>query len=150
MQPCGAGLRSSFVEPNPAGYTDSIVYGVYDGQQVGYAHPGDGFARATIWYGSNKGFTNLSPGQGWQSFAQDTNGRQQVGSAGAPGDIERAVVWTGTAESLEFLSDYLPEGYDRSYAMASAKTGGSSAGRITLKRIRPMPSYGRRSPNPQD
>lgn len=101
------GSRESFVDLTPPGFSGGEVYGVANGQQVGWAGRQEGGqVRPILWHGSPGAFVDLGPGA-TGGVALATNGFEQVGwvgSASAP----RATVWSGNAESLLDLHQFLP------------------------------------------
>ncbi len=100
------GTAESFVNLNPPGITNAEANGVFGGQQVGRV--GGIPSRAALWFGSAESFVDLNPsGQGMMSEAFGTNGKHQVGIAGFV-SAGRAVRWSGSAESVFDLHQFLP------------------------------------------
>jgi MYXO-CTERM domain-containing protein len=91
---------------------DSIAFDVRGNQQVGrfgYAGEPAFNVRAALWHDTPESFVDLSPPGSRRSEALATNGTQQVGLAVFAGSDERhAVLWSGTADSVIDLHQFLP------------------------------------------
>jgi hypothetical protein len=98
----------------PSG-TDSYGLATTDTQQVGYyviAGPFSPVSTAVMWTGTAESYVIL--GEEDNSYANDTNGTQQVGAI-AP----HAVLWNGSADSVVELT---PRGFLNSYAYGISGT----------------------------
>lgn len=103
------GTAASRVNLSPGG-GESIAYGVFGTQQVGFAF-GDRFnpftgSRAALWNGTAASHVDLNPAGATHSMAFGTSGTWQVGFADV-GGLRRASVWNGTAASWFDLSQLL-------------------------------------------
>ncbi|MGI8924743.1 MAG: hypothetical protein ACR2HJ_12065 [Fimbriimonadales bacterium] len=102
--------------PLPKGYNNGFANGIHGEQIVGSSIK-DGTGRAIRWHTDGKGFIDLTPPT-WGAAAIATNGIQQVGSGGPPGaERAHAFVWSGTAETLLDLHQFLPPEFEESHAL---------------------------------
>jgi hypothetical protein len=103
----------SLAPTNLTGYSSSAAYGLSaDGKQVVGTAGGNatnGYNHATLWYATANSAVDLNPAGINYSFAEDSNGSQQVGY-GFSNTAGNAFVWTGTAASVVDLENYLPTG----------------------------------------
>jgi len=105
------GTAESFVDLTPDGYEQAEIYGVGGGQQAGWAmYAATGNVHAIVWSGSRDRFVDLNP-PGFGSRAFDTNGAQQVGRIARGLGTGWAAVWSGSAESMVNLHQFLPTEY---------------------------------------
>ncbi len=99
------------------------------GQVVGWYSNGTISNDAAVWSPPSGTFTDIHPGTGYTiSFAEDTNGTVQVGSARvAPGsngfNDDRAMMWTGTAATATNLHPTLLAGFRYSTADGVSPSG---------------------------
>ena len=122
-----SGTAASAVNLNPAGSFESQAKAVLNGQQVGYAFSPH---RAILWTGSAASAQELNPAGFISSEANATNGLQQVGfglvmSAMNVPTRSHALVWSGSANSVIDLNQFMPIGFTE-----SAATGIDLAGNI--------------------
>lgn len=98
------GSADNWVDLNPTtpGYWMSTIYGMTDGQQVGYAQSGGSF-RACLWSGTAASYVNLGPAAN-PSVAWGASDGQQVGQVGVGDTGSYAALWTGTAASIVNLN----------------------------------------------
>lgn len=117
-------MESMQILPLPPGHLSSGAMAVHGDQIVGSAADaiGNDGQHAMLWLTDGKSVTNLSP-TGWGSFAMDTNGQQQVGVAAQVSGEERAVVWSGTAQSMLNLHQFLPSNIAYSLATGIDEDG---------------------------
>ena len=122
------GSAESVVDLNPAGFTATFAQGTSGSQQAGY-----GYGSATsygihalLWSGTAESYVDLNPSGFTSSHANAASGNQQVGDGAGPTGIH-ALLWSGTAESHVDLHDFLPPGYNTSYAQ-SIDANGNIAG----------------------
>lgn len=103
------GTAASMVDLNPPGFMTSEATGISHGEIVGSASSMN-FTHALLWTGSSASSAVDLNGVNLSSAALATNGVQQVGyvsnqvppNGGHPMD-QHAVVWTGTAASIQAL-----------------------------------------------
>lgn len=118
--------------------------GVWGNQQVGWELTGN-FAEARLWNGTANSMVDLHPAGFDVSQAVATNGTTQVGTAsvderlgeahgGARVRIDSAVIWHGTAESVEFL----PTPFTDTFAQAISGNTVVGYGQITTTRGVPI------------
>lgn len=126
------GTARSFVDLHPTGYQDSYASGVFDGQQVGYAHLSMLTYHASLWNGTAGSWVNLNPAGNFMSHAYDTNGVNQVGSVGFSTD-EHATMWSGTAASHVDLHPAGAYGYaSAAYSISDGQQVGHVGGNAAL------------------
>jgi hypothetical protein len=106
--------------PIPKGHAPGDALAV-SGEQIVGGTSVSGNGHAALWSTDGLSVTDLTP-KGWGAIAVDTNGSQQVGQAGF-GDGPRAVVWTGTAESMVDLHALLPKVFVESHAFGIDDNG---------------------------
>ena len=102
-----SGTAASYVSVHPAGYVQSTVLGMADGQLVGVgnvidpAQPDTTIQHALLWSAASAGSViDLHPGGGWRSsFAYAVSGGKQAGAL-MNSSSEHAVVWSGSAKSF--------------------------------------------------
>lgn len=124
------GAASPAINLTPSVYNQSYCFGVYHGQQIGYAESIQYFTatqHALLWSGSSGAFVDLHPALGF-TFSKGLGifAGQEVGTiANIPyGPVntfgyessDHAVMWSGTAASA---IDLHPSGFDASAAMAT-------------------------------
>lgn len=143
-----SGATSTYSSLHPNDYFNSVAYGVSHGQIVGEAgiHQPNGSVvfRAALWTSlSASSFVPLTGNQITASAAYGTNGTQQVGYVSfdqpvnlIPPADHHAVVWNGTAESLQMLP--LPKGFVDSVAYAIDRQG-NVVGQMTQLFPGPVP-----------
>jgi hypothetical protein len=114
-QPPGGGVWASLwrgspetqVFLHPLGYRASSIAGMFGTEQVGGVAedvpPNGARGRAALWHGSVESFVNLAPGGSVESAATATDGQHQYGWVWYADDRTRAVMWSGTAASVESL-----------------------------------------------
>ncbi|MFL6333111.1 MAG: hypothetical protein ACJ754_07180 [Pyrinomonadaceae bacterium] len=121
------GSANVYVDLHPAGvWNDSVARAVAGGQQVGNinnyfytTYERSITEHAALWRGTAASVVDLHPrGVGCErSYANDTDGRQQVGYGYFPSNANdapyRALLWSGMAESAVVLH---PPGYTHSFA----------------------------------
>lgn len=100
-----SGAANDFVDLNPAGFDNSLAYGVCDRQQVGYGvSASDGKNHALLWNGTAESCVDLSS----DCIAVSTNGSLQVGYSSVAGTTcAMKWSWDGkntNAESLNWAS----------------------------------------------
>jgi hypothetical protein len=106
--------------PVPKGHTPGGAFAIGGDQIVGSTSV-TGNGHAVLWDVEGTSVIDLTPiGGGATAF--DTNGTQQVGQAGF-GEGPRAVVWSGTAESMVNLHDFLPNSILESHAFGILEDG---------------------------
>ncbi len=84
----------SVTNVHPEGASESAIYGVFGGSQVGYASV-NGIWSASKWSGTPESWVNLSPVGATQSYALSTNGANQLGAIWF-GDDHHATLWGGS------------------------------------------------------
>lgn len=87
----------SVVNLHPAGAESSELYGVGNGQQMGFA-VFSGTTKAGLWTGSAGSYVSLHPGTATESAAWGGGGGKQVGFADMGSGLH-ASIWSGTAAS---------------------------------------------------
>ena len=118
------GTAASMVDLHPAGFFATSALGISNGQIVGVGYFSH-FNHALLWTGATASSVVDLNGQNLSSSALATNGVQQVGyvsnqvppHGGNPTD-RHAVVWTGTAASVEALP--VPSNYTLPNLVATA------------------------------
>jgi hypothetical protein len=100
------GSAGSYIDLNPASYTDSTADAVSHGEQVGVANRSDGTQHAFLWKGSAASGIDLGLGD-----PIGTDGVQQVG---VDASFQHATVWSGSAASAVDLN---PSGFGSSMAI---------------------------------
>jgi hypothetical protein len=99
-----SGTQESAVDLNPTlltGFDQSIAYGTARAQQVGSGvgpATDDPNEHALLWEGTAASAIDLHPAGFTTTFAQATDGQQQVGAGAIAGHFH-ALLWTGTADS---------------------------------------------------
>jgi hypothetical protein len=115
--------NGTFVDLNPAGFTDSYVTGADGAQQVGY-----GEGHALLWTGSAGSAVDLNPAGVGTSAAQGVRNGQQVGYGFVPNTntgSEHALLWNGTAGSAV---DLHPTSLGATRSFAAGTDGSRQAG----------------------
>ncbi len=94
-----SGTPESWVDLHPGKAYRSTVFGVYGGQQVGYAHIEA--IHAALWSGSVESYTDLNPPGAVRSWGYDIWGNEQVGMVTVSDlpELVHAGLWRGTPES---------------------------------------------------
>lgn len=122
----------------PGEWAGSWASGTSSSSQVGSVVPDGGsigitYLYATVWDGTAGSWTNLHPEDDiWtQSYALGVAGRQQVGyvyysGMNAPVSLQRACLWSGSAESIVLLAD--------AQSSALATTGAHQVGWVSVGR----------------
>lgn len=111
---------------HPAGATESIAYGLREGQQVGWATL-SGAHHAGLWNGTAASWTDLHPANATMSRAYAVDHGQQVGIAVLTSSAaERPSRWNGTASSWSNLKPDAPSG------QASAAISTAFAGHVAI------------------
>jgi hypothetical protein len=105
--------------PIPKGHSPGGARAIKGDQIVG-SSTGER-VHALLWGTDGKSLTDLTP-KGWGALAIDTNGSQQVGYGATTGD-ERALAWSGTAETMVDLHALLPKGFVTSHAFGIDDNG---------------------------
>jgi hypothetical protein len=108
-----SGTAASAVDLNPSGFDYSYAYNASGDQQVGY---GEGIAtggseHAMLWSGTAASAVDLNPtdlGGVLTSYANATNGTEQVGFGQFDPGLANALLWSGTAASAVNLQLLLP------------------------------------------
>lgn len=127
----GGGLRAgiwrssaaSWVLLHPTGSaTESVVYGNWNGQQVGYIRVPVQGRQATLWSGTAASRVNLHPAGASASYAMDTCEGYQVGYR-LIGTLNKACAWRGTAASFEDLHQFVPTNFSTSIATKAWRDG---------------------------
>jgi hypothetical protein len=118
-----ANAQWSVINLHPPCASESLAYGVKDGQQVGRVAM-DGSYRASRWSGSAHSWVDLNPASSSYSHAFGTGGGVQVGHATF--GLEHAVLWN----SQGFI-DLNPSG--ASDSVAGAVDGDQYVGRATIQ-----------------
>ena len=118
----------SAVDLNPtnlAGVRSSFGLGIGGAEQVGYGVDTQGEHEALLWHGTAASAVNLNPAKFAASFANGTNGAQQVGDGwgDATDGEEHALLWSGDAKSYVDLGALLPSGFTRSFAFSINAAG---------------------------
>jgi len=113
------GTSDSFVDLHPDGMLSSELFGIGDGEQVGWTMDKEWQTYAALWTGSAKSHVNLAPKGFKRSQAQAAARGFQVGWIAKleQGMLTRAVVWNGSAGDYLDLQDFLPEPWNVSSAM---------------------------------
>ena len=101
------GTAGTYASVHPAGYVQSTVIGMGDGQMVGVgglidpAQPDSNIQHALLWNAPGAAaVVDLHPGGGWRSsFAYAAAGGRQVGAL-LNSSSEHAVIWSGSARTL--------------------------------------------------
>lgn len=121
---------ASGVDLNPAGVSQSFLFGVGDGQQVGST--AKNFVQmAALWRGTPASYVSLHPSGASSSTAYAVSGTQQVGVTSFPSDPPgdgHASLWTGTAASWIDL-------YPGGHSGASAVSAGVQVGTIVIPAV---------------
>ncbi len=121
------GSRESMVDLNPLGWSYSLALGIRNGEQVGEGRSTPRRHRhALLWRGTRESVVDLNPNPGMTSTACATNGLQQVGYISAYLVNANAAVWSGTSTSFVNLHNFLPRGYDSSFATGIDEEGNIS------------------------
>jgi hypothetical protein len=121
------GSANVYIDLHPAGtWNDSVAVAVAGGQQAGNinnyfytTYERDIIEHAALWHGTAASVIDLHPrGIGCErSYANDTDGRRQVGYGYFPAQANnapyRALLWSGAATSAVVLH---PPGYTHSFA----------------------------------
>ncbi|NOS69583.1 MAG: hypothetical protein HOP33_06605 [Verrucomicrobia bacterium] len=101
------GTAESMVDLDPGAFGGSVASAVHNGVQVGY---GSGVRHALLWRGSAASVIDLHPTNAnpmiqpyYETFATCVAGRFQ-GGYGTKSDSPRALMWTGTRQSVIELS----------------------------------------------
>src|SRR5262249_51238248 len=106
------GSAASAVLLNPTGFSTSTALGIAGTQQVGWGLNTTANAdHALLWSGTASSAVDLNPTNlsGFtQSYANGTNGAQQVGQGIGTGSTYRAMLWSGSASSAVNLHLLLP------------------------------------------
>ena len=119
--------ESATVLPVPKGSQGGGAGAIHGDQIVGDIGI-DGTSVAIIWDADTGEYTTLGGG-----FAEDTNGRQQVGTS-----RNRATVWSGTEESKLDLHQFLPGGFLESRATGIDENGTIVGWGVDMNAIRPL------------
>ncbi len=118
-------------------FSRSEALGIGGDQQVGFARYGsdDAESHAVLWTGTAESAVDLSPPglssstHIFSTIAIATNGSQQIGYSEGSGEtgpaLEHALLWSGTADSMVDLHQYLPPGFG-----SSAAAGIDAAGNV--------------------
>lgn len=111
-----SGTAGSFHDMAPPGSTNSVIFGMGPGQQVGsFATPTVENGHACVWSGTPASEVDLN-GSLDASQAYATDGRHQVGTGDMPGGARsHAMLWSGSASNSVDLN---PAGADSSEAHA--------------------------------
>lgn len=119
------GSAQSVVDLHPAGFINSEAWAVSGSQQVGFATlPNGSITHALLWAGSAASVVDLHPSAYVYSAASAINGGKQAGygfvadpnapvlmaSVGLTG-YTHALIWSGSANSVIDLNQFLPAGY---------------------------------------
>ena len=134
-----SGTSSAAVDLNPtalsAEVNASVALGICGNQQVGFVGNGrftDTVSHAVLWTGTAASAVDLHPPGPASStgfvttIAAATNGSQQVGysvPAVFGGGKEHALLWSGTADSMVDLHQFLPPGFGSSGALGIDAAG---------------------------
>lgn len=99
------------VDLNPNGFTDTVAYGVSNGQQVGFGWGtvtgGANSSHALLWTGTAASVVDLNPasaGADADTYAVATDGVNQVGYAWLSDEEYHPFLWSGTAASAVDLT----------------------------------------------
>lgn len=126
------GAPNSYVDISPVtewANNPTVASRIHKGQTVGYFYTA-GQSHAALWNGSsNSTMVDLHPAGYFDSVAIDTNGTNQVGYGDVGvgllfGRIRRhALLWSGTANNVIDLHQFLPQGYEYSAANSIGDDG---------------------------
>lgn len=119
-----SGSSGSWIDLHPAGsFESSQVNAIDNSSQAGSVTEAiTNRTRAALWSGATNSRIDLNPDGAIYSTVQGVGFGMQAGIA-TVGNVVRASLWTGTADSWEDLHAYLPVGYSGSHAYGIASDG---------------------------
>ena len=116
------GMAASAIDLHPAGYDASEALATNGLQEGGWGYMAAGPSmHALLWYGNAGSFTDLHPAGYTDSKVTALTATQQVGEGWVgtpfyPGSVRHALVWSGSADTVVDLNQYLPAGYTQAVA----------------------------------
>jgi len=128
------GSASSAVDLLPSFFQNAEVCGTNDTYEVGGGWGANWYdpPQALMWSGSSASCKVLHPAGYFASEALSVNGRNQVGWAQASGaSMTHAVIWSGTADSMADLHQWLKPSFTSSDAQWIDSTTGAIYGDAT-------------------